>query len=872
MERKRVQRMQKTRTWQVPLLATTLAVVILIGVLSYKQVTPFGDHNFLISDMGTQYIPLFTAYQRALTHGIHLYSLSQSIGGNIVATWAYYLMSPFNLLLIAFTPATIPTGVTVILIAKVGAIAGTMTVYLMQHFTTRRWSTALFGLAFSLCGFVAMNYFDLMWLDALVWLPLVLTGLDRLLAGKSATGFFCWLWVSIVTNFYLGYMVCLFVICYFVAQFLATNDPRATLRDNLHTRRTLIWRTLLTGTLSVISTLFLLIPTALDMLQTAKTSSHATNFSLAPQYNLSILSQLGVGASNYTNRLSHAPTLFASTVVVLLAMAYFVHPRISRTAKLRNGVFLGVLLLSMGVRLLDTVWHLFQQPAGFPFRDAFFTSFLLITLAFRTWLADPHALAPRWRWGLPALLMSAILLGFGLGQRPHDPLAQTVLGGQPLAARTVLLQVGFILVSAGLLFWTRHQLRTLTVAVVMAGELGTNFVLSMHATTFGSQSAYATRYQTESQQLGSLSNQTTSLARVITTSSLIDQSYREVYNNYNDATLFNLQGIGTYSSTLNEQTRQSLADLGFFSSNVRRISSEGLSPVSALLLGVRTTVGFTAQDQATMALNPEYVGLGFAMPSRLFQVTPTSNALTYQERILQALAPSAHTYFANASVVHQTVTRDPQATTYHDVHHLTLRVTATGPLYYDDPTGATKYATIKVNSATIAPPVNANGSPLLWSLGTFHKGDRVTLQVKNRHATLSPVHLASLDLARFQTVAQALQASAFTPTQHTHFGLPVITGTVANQENRRWLYVALPYEHSWRITVNGRAVTTRPVLHGLTAIPLQAGANHLTLRYQIPGLALGLGLSALGLGMAGGLWLVTRRKKAARPRHSITHS
>lgn len=37
----------------------------------------------------------------------------------------------------------------------------------------------LFSTVYSLSGFVAMNFYNIMWLDAMIWLPLVVVGMTR---------------------------------------------------------------------------------------------------------------------------------------------------------------------------------------------------------------------------------------------------------------------------------------------------------------------------------------------------------------------------------------------------------------------------------------------------------------------------------------------------------------------------------------------------------------------------------------------------------------------------------------------------------------------------------------------------------------------
>lgn len=119
------------RGWTRPVAAGVLALVIMSMVFTVKGVTPFGSHNLLISDMGGQYLSFFTAYRHALLeHNFQLYSFSQSLGGSAVPTVAYYLLSPFNLLILLFPAASLPTGLSIIIMVKIAMIAVTMTWFL----------------------------------------------------------------------------------------------------------------------------------------------------------------------------------------------------------------------------------------------------------------------------------------------------------------------------------------------------------------------------------------------------------------------------------------------------------------------------------------------------------------------------------------------------------------------------------------------------------------------------------------------------------------------------------------------------------------------------------------------------------------------
>lgn len=128
----------QTRRWQVAVTAGLLSLAIMGIVFAIWGITPFGNHNLLISDMGGQYLSFFTAYRHAiLTHSFQLYSFSQSLGGNALPTIAYYLLSPFNILMLLFPAANLPTGLSLLIMLKISLIAVTMTAFFTNAFSNK---------------------------------------------------------------------------------------------------------------------------------------------------------------------------------------------------------------------------------------------------------------------------------------------------------------------------------------------------------------------------------------------------------------------------------------------------------------------------------------------------------------------------------------------------------------------------------------------------------------------------------------------------------------------------------------------------------------------------------------------------------------
>ena len=85
-----------------------------------------------------------------------------------------------------------------------------------------------------------------------------------------------------------------------------------------------------------------------------------------------------------------------------------------------------------------------------------------------------------------------------------------------------------------------------------------------------------------------------------------------------------------------------------------------------------------------------------------------------------------------------------------------------------------------------------------------------------------------------------------------------ITGDISGIEENRWLLLTIPYTNEWKIKINGKSVDTEKVMNSLTAVPLEAGDNHLEMRYRPMGLLPGAAISLMSLPV---LILIERKRK-----------
>lgn len=120
---------KETRRKQIlfQVLSLILPLLILVPVFLSMKVTPFGDSNLLVSDLGTQYVPFFAYFKEMIIgDGSPLYSFSSGMGDDFLPLAAYYLMSPFNVLFLVTPNAYLATSVTIVIMLKICFISGSL--------------------------------------------------------------------------------------------------------------------------------------------------------------------------------------------------------------------------------------------------------------------------------------------------------------------------------------------------------------------------------------------------------------------------------------------------------------------------------------------------------------------------------------------------------------------------------------------------------------------------------------------------------------------------------------------------------------------------------------------------------------------------
>ena len=197
------------------LLAFIIPFVLLLLLFLAVGIAPFGNTTLVLADAKGQYISYFSFYQKLLQgEADPFYSFSKILGGPIAGLYAYYLASPFNLFFLLFPSEKLPLAMDWLIIIKLSLSSLTMAVFFKER-DELRIESLVFTTAYALCGYNIAYAWCLIWIDAVICLPLIATGIEKLFRESKPLLYIIFLAGGIISCFYTGYMLCIFSVLFF---------------------------------------------------------------------------------------------------------------------------------------------------------------------------------------------------------------------------------------------------------------------------------------------------------------------------------------------------------------------------------------------------------------------------------------------------------------------------------------------------------------------------------------------------------------------------------------------------------------------------------------------------------------------------------
>ncbi|MBQ9717424.1 MAG: YfhO family protein, partial [Clostridia bacterium] len=217
-----------------------LPVFLTIVIYCCLQVWPVGKNSVLVLDLNAQYIYYFEQLRDILLSGESiLYSFERALGGEFLGIFAYYLSSPFSVLVALFPKQNITEAMYLILLLKCGFCGLTFGYYLTKQHRLKPPYRVMLSVMYALSSYAVVMQHNVMWTDNLIAFPLLMLGIDELIRHGKYKLYVVSLVYAMMSNFYIGYMACLFVlIWFFIRYFMFAPEERSEHGEKNHFLRT----------------------------------------------------------------------------------------------------------------------------------------------------------------------------------------------------------------------------------------------------------------------------------------------------------------------------------------------------------------------------------------------------------------------------------------------------------------------------------------------------------------------------------------------------------------------------------------------------------------------------------------------------------
>lgn len=393
-------------------LSFLVPVAVMIAGFWITKVYPFGNRSYLGVDGLQQYLPFFAELYKKLHSGESLfYSWNGGLGYDFWSVFSYYLMSPWNICILFFGEDNLNEAVTLLVVLKTGLAGVSMsTVLFYERYQNRKkeknveWTVlgvlaAAFGIMYALSNYVMGYHVNLMWMDAVIYLPWLSYMLKQLVTKKKYMGYTVLLALTICANYYIGIAVCVYAVLFYLTMCIAYGNFKTSVL-------TFVGCSLLGGVLSGI----VLVPAVFQILNTkaASTLSEA-DFGMLGDV-ISLLKQMlpGTKAVITTADMSLA-NIYCGSLALLFGGMFFVLPRITKREKLGYGILLLILVCSFLFGVVNLVFHGMHSGYGFPNRHAFLYCYSLLWMGYQAAVEGEWHVLMRSR-GLSRTVAGIILL------------------------------------------------------------------------------------------------------------------------------------------------------------------------------------------------------------------------------------------------------------------------------------------------------------------------------------------------------------------------------------------------------------------------------------------------------------------------------
>ena len=806
----------------------TFIVPILIMLISciVNKTYPFGKEILPKYDGYYQYAGFTSYYKNVLLGNESLfYSFKGLLGYNFYATSIYYMFNPTNLLCIFSTSENILEYYTFIILLRIGLSGFTMCKYLKYKFKNQsNLRYIIFSISYALMAYNVCYFFNYMYFDTVVLFPIVILGLDKLIYERKNRLYIISLTLSIISNFYIGYMVCIFSLLYFIYNIVIYKLDKNIIKD-------FIISSLLSGFMCMI----IIIPEASELLK-GKALLYASSKAEYFKFNMNFLNIfykfLPGSTSNYDLEYGMV-NIYVSLFVIILVIKYFFNKKIYKKERITTLIFILFFLFSISFNLLDFAWQLFQRPIWYPNRYIFTFSFFLITVAMKEITNITYKTNIKENL---IIIISFILLTLYsiISLKIHND-----------NLKIISYILGIILILQYTFFLNNRNAKYLLVMLFFI-EVTTNAIFTLKIM---GKTTTMTQYKTNEEinekavkHIKEIENKDNNFYRMELSTSTV----------HNSPSLLNYNGINHFNSVKNAKTLNFLNKFNYQVTDDTSVEFNNYNPYLTSLLGIKYINGSKDEmyyenvynENPYMYLNKDALSLGYMIYNKEFKESNSSYQNT--ENLINSML---NTDIKRYKVIDNFNGEDTEIKEIDNKKYVISKTSikiemedkASNSMFLIPSRNISFVAnySIFINDEEIKDAV-IKQSPIF-----INKGDTYKIIIKSN---LSKTELNSLkwyqiDYDKYIETINELKKNEFNITKYNKDNH--IEGNIDVNNDKNVLLLTIPYDKGWNIYVDDNKVNYDICFDSFICLDLDKGKHNIKMNYVPSGFIVGLIISSL---------------------------
>ena len=850
-------------------LTTVLATACIAVIYVIFSVFPFGSITVMRMDLYHQYGPLFAElYDRIVEHKSLLYSWITGGGSSFLGNYLNYLSSPLSFLIFLFDKEDISYAITFIVAFKCILSATSFSYYLKKSFNKDNYFLSAFGILYAFSAYFLAYYWNVMWLDAMIMLPLIALGIEKIFKTGDIKLYTVSLVILFFANYYMGYMCCIFAVLYFFVCFINTYSNDGKLNENAVYEKKYSTKALMNNVFinrgvkfafaSIIAALICAI-TLVPVFMILKNSS-ATSGTF-PQTFKSYFDLLDLITSHFalletTIRSSGdnvLPNIYTGILTFILLPLFLVNNKIKLKEKATYVVLIIFFVFCFNNNCAEYIWHAFHFPNDLPYRYSYMYSFIIAVMGYKTILNFKGIKVKDIAYtGLAIISFVIICQKFLTNKMTNSTIYATII---------------FVTLWCGFLFLLKNKnAQKKTVSFVLVTFILCETIISSIVGLPLNQDNknYKENYKTYTDAINYIDNKDSGFYR--TELCYLNTRMDPAYYGYN--------GISVFSSMAYESYSQLQSSLGMQSNKVNSYTYNTQTPVYNMMFNIKYLIQtdvslapssnlykkiYTTSDKKSNVYESKYnLPIAYCVNSKIDDwVTDEGNPFEIQSDFVKlatgysnVFKPVEYNSTDFDAVSGDDVTENgtywlekSDSSSNYGTETVSLSPTIDGNLYLYVKSSDLK--TITVNSEKVSDITQSMEDAYILDLGYHNKGDEVLVSLDaskmESESTSFDFYCYTADDTVVKNMYNSLAGNSLNVESYSD---TIVKGTVKAKENC-YLYSSIPYDDGWSVYVDGKKAETFEIGGTLLAIELTPGQHKIEYKYFPVGFLYGIIISAV---------------------------